>query len=238
MAGGIGSIILAYILWKYTGSLWLAAIIAVVAWPVLTPIIQGILLVPIQLISLFISLFEPEMPVSLLHESNSLETQAKEMGMRILLASKGETHYFSNNAQKEAYESAATAAVRELYEKNETFRYKFDYVLMNHQPVRIHATWYKRVTDKCMSKYRKVLKNESFAIGDSGRDVFSTNEKQVEDKDAKRNMFIVVYFDKKLPNPEKKAEPADTKKETAAVTTDYEMKFDQPILQAQEGVNC
>jgi hypothetical protein len=238
MAGGIGSIILAYILWKYTGSLWLAAIIAVVAWPVLTPIIQGILLVPIQLICLFISLFEPEMPVALLHESNSLDTQSKEMGMRILLVTKGETHYFLNDAQKEAYESAATAAVRELYEKNEAFRYKFDYVLINHQPVKIYAAWYQRVSDKCMSKYRKVLKTESFAIGESGRDIFNTKEKQLEDKDVKRNMFITVYFDKKMPNPEKKAESADTQKEPATVTTDYEMKFDKPIIQMQEGVNC
>lgn len=245
MAGGLGSIILAYILWSYTENLFLAAIIACLAWPLLNPIviellklIIAILMVPVMLIRAFFALFEPDMPISVLRIDNGSPNAAKEQGMRILLVSKGETCFFSDKSQKDAFASSATLAVRELYESNEVFRHKFDYVHANDQPESIYATWYKTVTEKCMSKWRKILKAESFAFIEGEGHSFATKVKQVEDNGIKRNIFVQIFFDKNLPAPEKKAEPAEKKKETVTISTDYEMKFDEPATQIQEGLKC
>ena len=254
MSGGIGSVIFGFIIWRATGNLILGAIVSVVLWPLINPLLLAfmqlivfIFSLPVLLVRQVISLFEPDMPISVIKEVDDSSDQSREMGMRIFLVNKGNTRFFADTLQRETYESLVTTCIREQYGKNEDFRHKLDYVQEHHLPVKVCASWYQTVNEKCLSKWRKYLKEEGFKAGSR----FELKKPISGEKGPKLNIYI--SFDHAIPKPAKavaapkpqEASPAspeaDASKTPAQAApaaqvnatppvTDYSLVFDDSII--------
>ena len=235
MAGGIGSVILGFILWRITGNIFIGAVLAVILTPLLGPLLSALLQLPVALVRLFLSLFEPDADLSVLKE---IPSGSSGRGMRILILQKGESGGFDSDEKRVEAEAALTSAIGGLYKSSELFRFRFDRVLEENLPIRVCSGRYKTVTEKCFKAWRSVLKNEAFEIGDDNIDVF-TPEREIQVEGKKLKLCFFILFDKTLPKPEKTetgdnaAAPAEADGSPDAETpapvfeTAYKMCFDQ-----------
>ena len=225
MEGGLGSVIFGYLLWRWTGNIWLAAIISVVLWPVFGPILKAIFQLPVQLVQGFLSLFEPKDELTALKDQRQAGAESFK-GMRILLCAAGGINWAT---EREQLAQRTTETIQSLYERDAIFRHRLDAVQAQHLPVRVLGGRYKSVRNRCYRKFRKALAAEGMTIGNDRRDYFS-QEKTWDAHGKKRTLEITIVFDKDMPLPEAPAADASVQANAeqtppANYTTAYRMTF-------------
>ena len=134
------SVVFGWLIWRWTGSILIGAIVAVVLFPLIGPILEFLFGLIILLVKELILLFVPVREVSILTPRES-GTDGK--GLRILLGVNDVSR--ERSAQPVSPDDAASILVsaERALEANQNFAYRYRYVRENNLPIEVYTVSYR-----------------------------------------------------------------------------------------------
>jgi len=198
------SVVFGWLIWRWTGSILIGAIVAVVLFPLIGPIIEAFFTLIILLIKELILLFVPAQKVSVV---TPREAGTDGKGVRILLGVKD----FSSKRPEQPTPTNDTASIlaaaERALEENKNFAYCSKYVRENNLPTEIYTVSYRGWLhfEKAIKAWRAATDINSFKKQVSGVNDFS-NELKAEDGKTEY-AHVVFLFDDRIELP-KEAEQA------------------------------
>lgn len=198
------SVVLGWWIWRRTGSLLFGAIVAVVLFPLIGPIIEALFGLIILLIKELILLFVPAQVVRII---TPREAGTDGKGLRILLGVKD----FSSKRPDQPmppYDAASVlAAAERALAENKNFAYRNKFVQENNLPTEVYTVSYRSWLqfEKAIKAWRAATDINLFKKQVSGVNDFSY---ELKAEDGKTEYAHVVYlFDEHIELP-KEAEAA------------------------------
>ena len=198
------SVVFGWWIWRRTGSLLFGAIVAVVLFPLIGPIIEALFRLIILLIKELILLFVPAQEVRIV-SPRGLDSDGK--GLRILVGVKDfSSKRIEQPTPPNDAASILTAAERAL-EENKNFAYRNNYVRENNLPTEVYTVSYRSWLrfEKAIKAWRTATDINLFKKQVSGVNDFSY---ELKAEDGKTEYAHVVFlFDDRIEMP-KEAEQA------------------------------
>ncbi|MDR1703504.1 MAG: hypothetical protein LBS19_02295 [Clostridiales bacterium] len=160
MKGGIGSVILGWIIWQATGNILIGAVASFVLWPLISGILDGSKSLIRDVLRTVISLFEPQCEITALKEPDA--SKSKSSGLRILVTIKAKTASGAQDGIKGDIETTVNAALKHARDISKPFRNATDYIQEHNFTTAVYASRYKLTNKKCEDAFRRLIKRDGF----------------------------------------------------------------------------
>lgn len=198
------SVVFGWLIWRWTGSILVGAIVAVVLFPLIGPIIEALFGLIILLIKELILLFVPAQEVQIV-TPRGIDSDGK--GLRILVGIKD----FSGKRPEQPLPpndaASILAAAERALEVDKNFAYRNKFVKENNLPTEVFSVSYRGWLqfEKAIKAWRAATDIGLFKKQVSGVNDFS-NELKAEDGKTEY-AHVVFLFDDRIEQP-KEAETA------------------------------
>ncbi len=207
------SVVFGWLIWRWTGSIFIGAIVAVVLFPLIGPIIEAFFTLIILLIKELILLFVPAQKVSVV---TAREAGTDGKGVRILLGVKD----FSRKRSEQSVTSDDTASIlvsaERALEANQNFAYRYRYVRENNLPIEVYTVSYRGWLhfEKAIKAWRTATDINSFKKQASGVNEFSYEMKSENDKTEYAH--VIFLFDGSIEMPKEVEQAAANSEQNTA----------------------
>lgn len=196
MEGGIGSVILGFILWKITGNIWVGSFGAVVFWPILSAILR-----PIKQAIQMIGVKAPPFYSLMKQDCRTSEVMGK--GTRVLVITGSDIMDISEQQRLQVYEALYSDGVEKFLSKKE-FAQRITSMKNNKHPLCVCASvcnvGHLPSMTKCFSVWRKMLATEPFLIGETDKDFFVEDlVYTIPGQEGEKMAGIAFCFEKDMP---------------------------------------
>ena len=196
------SVVFGWWIWRRTGSLLIGAIVAVVLFPLIGPIIEALIGLIILLIKELILLFVPAQEVRIV-TPRGLDSDGK--GLRILLGVKDFSSKRPEQPTPPNDTASILAAAEHALEGSKDFAYRNKYVQENNLPKEVYTVNYRSWLqfEKAIKAWHAATDINLFKKQVSGVNDFSY---ELKAEDGKTEYAHVVYLFDSLIEPPKEAE--------------------------------
>jgi len=207
------SVVFGWLIWRWTGSILIGAIVAVILFPLIGPIIEGFFGLIILLVKELILLFVPAQEVRI---ATPREAGTDGKGLRILLGAKD----FSSKRPEQPTPSddaaSILAAAERALEENKNFAYLNKYVKENNLPTEVYTVSYRNWLhfEKATKAWRAATDISLFKKQVSGVNDFS-NELTAEDGKTEY-AHVVFLFDDRIELPKEAQQAAANSEQNTA----------------------
>lgn len=207
------SVVFGWLIWRWTGSILIGAIVAVVLFPLIGPIIEAFFMLILLIIKELILLFVPAQKVSVV---TPREAGTDGKGLRILLGAKDFSSKRPEQPTPPDDAASILAAAERALEENKNFAYLNKYVRENNLPTEVYTVSYRNWLhfEKAIKAWHAATDISFFKKQVSGVNDFSY---ELKAEDGKTEYAHVVFlFDDLIELPKEAQQAAANSEQSTA----------------------
>lgn len=206
------SVVFGWLVWRWTGSLLFGALAAVILFPFVGPLIQGLISLIAMMVKELLLLFIPAQTV---HLALPRGEGSEGRGLRVFLGRKDFAGKAPHGSLPPSDVETLTAAAKSALAQNKNFAHLDAYIVENGLPIELYTTDYKRglCFDKAVRAWRAVTDIRRFKRQQDNINIFSCSLQAENGKlEYARAIFL---FDADIPLP-KEENPTPAAQKTPA----------------------